>query len=73
MRAGRAFLRWTAHDLAAKAGVGAATIQRAEAADGAPKMTRANMEAVRRALEAAGIRFTPDGGVVPAAACDAAE
>jgi hypothetical protein len=24
------------------------------------------MEALRRALEAAGIRFTPDGGVTPA-------
>ncbi len=29
-------------------------------------MTRANMDAVRRALEAAGVRFTEDGGVAPA-------
>jgi hypothetical protein len=65
MRAARAFLRWNAADLAAKSGLGAATIQRAEAAEDTLKMTRANMLAVRRAFEAAGVRFTPDGGIAP--------
>ena len=59
MRAARAFLRWTANDLAKAAKVGVMTIRRAEAEDGVPqKMLVNNVEAIRRALEAAGIEFT---------------
>jgi ribosome-binding protein aMBF1 (putative translation factor) len=60
MRAARAFLRWSADDLAKKAKVGVATIRRAEAEDGIPNMLVNNMEAIRRALEAAGIEFKND-------------
>lgn len=63
IRAARAFLRWNAAELAEKAGLGAATVQRAEASDDTSRMTRANMLAIRRALEAAGILFTPEGGM----------
>jgi len=58
MRAARAFLRWSADDLAKKANVGVATIRRAEAKDGLPNLLVNNMEAIRRALEGAGIEFT---------------
>jgi transcriptional regulator with XRE-family HTH domain len=70
IRAARGFLRWSAGDLATKSGVGLSTIQRAEGAEGTPALTRPNMEAVRRALEAAGIRFTEGGGVTPATAAE---
>ena len=66
MRAGRALARLSANDLAVRAAVGLSTVQRAEASEGVPNMTRANMDAIRRALEAAGVRFTEGGGVEPA-------
>ena len=62
IRAARAVLRWKAIDLAEKAGVGLSTVQRAESVDGPAPMMRANMEAVRRALEAGGIEFIPENG-----------
>jgi len=65
IRAARAWLNWTAGELASRAGLGITTIQRAEAEGGAIKMTRVNMEAVRRTFEAAGVRFTDDGGIAP--------
>lgn len=58
MRAARAFLRWSAEDLAKQARVGVATVRRAELADGQPSITQANKEAIRRALESAGVEFT---------------
>ena len=39
--------------------------QRAEKADGPVPMMPANARAVRQALEAAGVRFTEEGGVLP--------
>jgi hypothetical protein len=57
IRAARALIRWTAEDLASKADLGVATIRRAEATDGPLQMTVANLAAVRRTLEAAGIEF----------------
>src|SRR4029079_12954025 len=62
MRAARAFLRWSAEDLAAETKLGVATIRRAEAEDGPIKRTPANAVAIQRALEAAGIEFIFDGG-----------
>jgi hypothetical protein len=50
-------LRWTAEDLARRADLGVATIRRAEATDGPLQMTVANLAAVRRTLEGAGIEF----------------
>jgi hypothetical protein len=58
IRAARALLRWTADQLAGAAKVGVATVRRAELVDGEPSMTEANKEAVRRALESAGVAFT---------------
>ena len=65
IRAARAFLRWSASDLAERCGLGLATVQRAEVAERVPTMTRVNMEAVRRVFEAEGVRFTSDGCVCP--------
>ena len=60
IRAARALVGWSAWYLAAKAGLGVATISRAEATEGPLKMTFANRAAVRRALRAAGVDFIFD-------------
>jgi len=57
LRAARAFLRWTAQEVADAARLGVATVRRAEAQDGLLGVTAANEEAIRSALEAAGIEF----------------
>jgi transcriptional regulator with XRE-family HTH domain len=61
IRAGRALLNWSAETLAQKAQLGVATVRRGESADGAPSMTSANLAAIQRALEAAGVEFTNGG------------
>jgi transcriptional regulator with XRE-family HTH domain len=63
IRAGRAFLGWSAKELAEKAGLGLSTVQRAEGAEGSPPITKANLATIRAALEAAGIEFV-DGDAV---------
>jgi transcriptional regulator with XRE-family HTH domain len=64
-RMARIALNWTAKELAEKAKVGVATVNRFESGQVAPiKLT---LEAMQRALEAAGVRFTEDGGVIPPA------
>lgn len=65
LRAARAFLRWTAQDVADAARLGVATIRRAELQDGPLSVTEANAEAIRRALEAAGLEFIPENGGGP--------
>lgn len=60
IRAARAFLRWTADDLAKAAKVGVMTVRRAERVDGIPNMLVNNMLAIQNALEEAGIEFTSD-------------
>ena len=62
IRAARAIVRWKASELADKAGVGLSTVQRAEQQDGPVTMMRANADAIRRALEAAGVEFIPENG-----------
>ena len=64
IRMARAALRWSAHDLADRTALSISTIKRAEAEDGIPQSTRANLLALRSALGAAGIEFigTPDDG-----------
>jgi transcriptional regulator with XRE-family HTH domain len=76
VRMARAFLRWTIADLAASAGVGISTVQAIEAIDGVPDIARgieqtrdhraaaraASVEALRKALVAAGATFLPDDG-----------
>ncbi len=62
LRAARALLDWRAETLADAALVGINTIRRAEADDGAVRMTAANANAVQRALEAAGVEFIAENG-----------
>ncbi len=54
-------LRWSAQELATKAGVGVSTVQRMENAVGVPSASGKNLEAVQRALESAGVAFTNGG------------
>jgi hypothetical protein len=65
IRAARAFLRWTAEQLAGASRVGVATIRRAELAEAETSMNTPNDTAIRRALEAAGIEFIDENGGGP--------
>ncbi len=58
VRMARAALRWSAKVLAEKAGVSWDTVQRMEASDGVPSASAKSLDAVERALEAAGVEFT---------------
>ena len=58
----RAALRWGVRDLARHAQVTAATVTRIEAGNAAHAST---MQAIRLALEAAGIEFIPENGGGP--------
>jgi len=62
IRAARALLRWTAERLADSARVGLSTVRRAEAEDGAPPITDANLTMIQITLEKAGIEFIPMNG-----------
>ena len=62
IRAARALIRWSAKELALAAGVGVATISRAEVEAGRTTLTAANLKAIKSALEAAGIEFLPQNG-----------
>lgn len=57
IRAARALLRWSAHTLAARAGVSYPTVQRFEQFDGVPPSRSSKLLNVQTALEAAGIEF----------------
>lgn len=57
VRAARALLRITAADLSTMSGVGLATIKRLESVSGLPQANVRTVEALRSALEAAGIEF----------------
>jgi transcriptional regulator with XRE-family HTH domain len=62
IRAGRALLNWSAQELAAASKVSLATIRRAESVDERSSLTAANADALRRAMEAAGVEFIPENG-----------
>ena len=62
IRAARGFLQWTAVDLAERAQVALSTVRRAEDAAGVPPLTRANLQAIRRAFEEGGLEFIPENG-----------
>ncbi len=65
IRAARALVRWSAHELAEKSGVSWTTIQRMESQDGVPSAIARNLEKVRGTLEDAGVIFidrNEDGG-----------
>lgn len=57
IRAARAMLDWSQKRLAEKAKLSVPTIKRMEGSLGPERSTEANVEAVRRALENAGIIF----------------
>src|SRR5438270_3140729 len=61
IRAGRALLGWSAATLAERAGVSYPTVQRAETADGVPRMKAPNLYAIQRALEAGGVVLLDPG------------
>jgi transcriptional regulator with XRE-family HTH domain len=60
LRMARSFLKWSAVELAEKAGVGLSTVQRMELDDGFPAARGGNIEAVYKTLVAAGITFLPE-------------
>lgn len=57
IRAGRALVDWTGARLAAEAKLALQTIRRMEGAIGPGRSSAENVEAVRRALEGAGVIF----------------
>jgi hypothetical protein len=65
IRAGRSLIRWSAAELAKASALGANTIRRAEVSDGETSLTLANDQAIRRALEAAGVEFIDENGGGP--------
>ncbi len=65
IRAARAFLRWSAEELARKTMLSVATIRRAELVEGETSMTAANNLAVRNVLESVGIEFIDENGGGP--------
>ncbi len=65
IRAARALIRWSALELAERSSVGVTTIRRAELTESETKLTRVNDQAIRRALEAAGVEFIDAEGGGP--------
>lgn len=64
VRMARAFLKWSADELAQKAGVGLSTVKRIESCDGLSNTRVENLQAVYGAIVATGlVRFEGDGGV----------
>jgi len=61
--AARGLTDWSQGQLAAAANLSLATIKRMEGAAGPGKSSAANVEAVQRALEAAGVEFIAETGV----------
>jgi transcriptional regulator with XRE-family HTH domain len=62
LRAARALIGMSGEKLAEASGVSLVAIRRAEAGKGLAGMMRANAEAIRRALESAGVEFIPENG-----------
>jgi transcriptional regulator with XRE-family HTH domain len=65
IRMARGYVRWSAAELATKAGVGVSTVKRAEADDGVPPVNQPNLAAIRTALETAGVIFVAENGEGP--------
>ena len=65
IRAARALLRWSAHELAAESGVSWTTIQRMEASEGVPSATARNIEKIQKTLQAAGVIFIDENDEGP--------
>ena len=65
IRAARSLLRWNAEDLANASAVGVATIRKAEVREGKTLLRVVNDQAIRRALEEAGVEFIDENGGGP--------
>ena len=65
LRAARSLVRWSAEDLARHSAVGVTTIRRAELTENETSLTAANNQALRRALESAGVEFIDENGGGP--------
>jgi outer membrane receptor for Fe3+-dicitrate len=65
IRAARALIRWRAEDLARHSSVSVTTVRRAELMPSKTALTRANDQAIRRALEQAGVEFIDAEGGGP--------
>jgi transcriptional regulator with XRE-family HTH domain len=63
LRAARAFLRWSARQLAKKSGVSHSAIARAEKVEGSVHLQAHNLNAVRATFEEHGIEFLDANGV----------
>jgi transcriptional regulator with XRE-family HTH domain len=61
IRAARALLAWSVTELARRAGLSYATVQRAERAAGIPATQAPNLFAIQRAIEDAGVVFLEPG------------
>jgi transcriptional regulator with XRE-family HTH domain len=59
IRAARAFIGWSARKLAERAKLGLSTVQRVEAGE---SITSANLDAIYRTLDKAGVEFIPENG-----------
>ena len=57
VRAARALIGWTVHELARRSVVSIATVHLIEGSDGLPSTSIKNLEAIQDALEAAGVEF----------------
>jgi len=62
IRAARALLGWSGAELAKEAGVSLQTIRRMESDMGPGRSSAANVDAVQRALETAGVMFLDADG-----------
>jgi transcriptional regulator with XRE-family HTH domain len=62
IRMARGYLRWSAKELADKAGVAESTIKRMEQDEGFPIARGSNIEAVYKTLTGAGIVLVPENG-----------
>ncbi|RVC63790.1 transcriptional regulator [Mesorhizobium sp.] len=65
LRAARALLQWDQKRLALASKVSTATIKRLEPLSGPLRANQVTVEALRRALEAAGVEFIPENGGGP--------
>ena len=64
VRAAKALIRWSGSDLAEKANVGLSSIRRIEAFEGVPESSVKVLNAIQKALEAAGVEVlgSPEDG-----------
>lgn len=65
VKAARALLAWSQSDLAMAAGVSDPTVARLESVDGVLGGRSGTVDAIRRALEAAGVIFVDENGAGP--------